>query len=159
MVATIVSSKYVSQTVQADGRISVEESFTDSVGAVWGYVKLLPAGTNLSAQLTADGNLLLATLKDEEIQNNIFLIEDLGSLATPTFNYSTQAQNQQPAREAYRIAQHTQAVMIGDFLNTLTDAQLMNIFNMTQPQVTNLRNNKLIPASNTATSIRASSGA
>ena len=43
-------------------------------------------------------------------------------------------------------------------IHTLTDAQLMNAFSLTQTQVTNLRNNKLIPAAAAADEIRAATG-
>ena len=49
--------------------------------------------------------------------------------------------------------------MIGDFLASLTDTQLRNAFSMTAGQVTTLRTNKLTPATNAATTIRATTGA
>jgi hypothetical protein len=62
-------------------------------------------------------------------------------------------------RAAYQDATRTEAIFTGDFLGSLTDAQLRNAFGITQAQVTTLRTNKLVPAENAANTIRATSGA
>jgi hypothetical protein len=49
--------------------------------------------------------------------------------------------------------------MIGDFLSTLTNAQLQTLFSMTSGQVTTLRSSKLTPAASAAATIRAATGA
>ena len=48
--------------------------------------------------------------------------------------------------------------MMGDLLATLTDAQLRTAFGITQAQVVTLRANKLTPASEAATAMRAMTG-
>lgn len=94
-----------------------------------------------------------------EIIRNVSQVTALGSLASPRLVLSTAADNFAALRIAYQDATKIDAIMIGDFLNTLTDAQLRTAFNMTQAQVTSLRTNKLTPAANAASTIRASSGA
>lgn len=93
-----------------------------------------------------------------EITNNIVQIRTLGSLAVPTFVKSTVAQNAAAVRIAYQTATQLRAIMIGDFLSSLTDAQLRAAFGITQAQVLVLRTNKLTPAANSAASIRAAAG-
>jgi len=156
--ATIVTSKIISAVVQHDGRISVDCVHTDNFGADWWIVKFVPGGTDLNAMLSADATALLQNLQQGEIRLNVEQIELVGSVAVLASNYSTLAQTATAARNQYQNASQQQAIMIADFMNTLTDTQLMNLFNMTQTQVTNFRNNKLIPASNTAAEIRAAQG-
>ena len=100
-----------------------------------------------------------ASLKAHEIETNVATILVLGSLTDPSLDHSTGTENFAVLREAYKTALELEAVMAGDFLSSQSDATLRNVFGMTQPQVNNLRNNKLTPAANTAASIRASSGA
>jgi len=81
------------------------------------------------------------------------------SAATMTFVYSTAGQMRTALREAYRNATRVEAVMIGDFLSSLTDGQLQTLFGLTAGQVTTLRTSKLTPAATAAASIRATTGA
>jgi hypothetical protein len=156
--ATIISSQIVSAVVQRDGRISVDTNHTDNFGAVWWIVKFVPGGTDLNAMLSADASDLLQRLQFGEIKDNVDQIELVGSIAVLANTYSTLPQTATAARNSYQGATQQQAIMIADWMNTLTDTQLMNLFNMTQTQVTNFRNNKLIPAANTAASIRGAQG-
>lgn len=94
-----------------------------------------------------------------EIEDNVNDIKANGSLATVTLINSTAGQNATALRAAYGVASKLEAIMIGDYLNTLTDAQLQAAFSLSAAQVTNLRNNKLIPAANTASAVRAAVGA
>jgi hypothetical protein len=94
-----------------------------------------------------------------EIERNINSIKSLGSLAAVTLVASTAAQNASALRLAYAAATKLEAIMMGDYLSILTDTQLQNAFGLTPTQVTNLRVNKLTPAANTASAIRAAIGA
>jgi hypothetical protein len=156
--ASIVSSVIASDVAQVDGRHAVIEQHTDSLGVIHPNPYLAEVGTDLNAMLSTHATQLLNSLVSSEISNNIVLVETQGSLAQPSFLYSTMGQNAGPLREAYRVATQGQAVQIGDYLNTLSDAQLQAGFNITAAQVTNLRNNWLIPASQTAATVRATTG-
>ncbi len=93
-----------------------------------------------------------------EIERNIADVTANGSLATPVLVLSTAAANFAALRTAYQTATKVEAIMIGDFLSTLTDAQLQNAFSLTAGQVTTLRTNKLTPAASAAATIRAAAG-
>lgn len=120
-------------------------------------------GPNFDASFcapTADVNAaVLSWSGPHEIEDNINDIKANGSLATVTLINSTASQNAVALRGAYGVASKLEAVMIGDYLNTLTDAQLQAAFGLSAAQVTNLRNNKLIPAASTASAVRAAVGA
>ncbi len=102
--------------------------------------------------LTAD------QLTTQEIAANLDSVITVGSEASISLNYSTGLQNIAGIRVVYQTASRIQAVMIGDFLNTLTDAQLRVAFSMTLAQAQALRANKLVPAAAIAASIRSAAG-
>lgn len=158
MVASITASSIVSDARQIDGRRWIQERFTDSSGTITERFYLCESAFNANTQLAQNAPTVLASLVDSEITNNINDITSNGSLATPSLVYSTVAQNLAALRAAYSGATHTQAVMIGDYLNSLTNAQLQSIFSMTAGQVTTLRANKLTPAATTAQAIRDAAG-
>jgi hypothetical protein len=110
--------------------------------------------TFLAGQVT----LIAEALRAQEISQNIAEIVTLGELATPRLLYSTAAQNFAVLREAYQTAARIEAVMMADFLSSLSNAQLQAAFGMTAGQVTTLRTNKLTPAATLADQIRASTG-
>lgn len=155
---TIVSSIVVGSTVQRDGRLSVDERHTDSNGAAWNYGWLAPGGTDPNTFLATHASAILAQLNAGEIAANVAQVMTFGSLAVVSTAYSTNAQNLAALRTAYQSASQLQAIMVGDFLSSLTDGQLQSIFGMTAGQVTTLRANKLTPAANTASAIRAAAG-
>lgn len=155
---SIVSSVIAATDVQKDGRKWVRELHTDHVGVQYVRNYLAGALDNLDTALAAYALVLVANSNLGEIAKNVADIMANGSLASPTFVYSTAAENRQALREAYRNSTRTEAIMIGDFLSTLTDNQLQTIFSMTAGQVTTLRANKLTPAASLASSIRAAAG-
>ena len=157
--ASIVSSQIAGQTTQRDGRISVDERHTDNIGAVWNFGYLVAGNADLNALLASHATAIAAQLNAGEIAANVDQVTTYGSLAVLRFDYSTQAQGLAALRTAYQSATQLQAIMIGDFLSSLTDVQLQNIFNITAGQVTTLRANKLTPAANTVAAIRAAAGA
>lgn len=155
--ANIASSVYTAST-QADGRQQVHETHTDLVGVIYTIDYLASAQDNLSTNLAIHATNFGNDLANNEININVSQIELVGSLASPTFVYSTTAQNLAALRAAYKIATQTQAIMIGDFLSSLTNAQLQSIFSDTLAQINTLRTNFLTPAATNAAAIRAALG-
>ena len=156
---SIVSSETVSTSVQRDGRRYVVERHVDHLGVEHLRSWLAEAADNLAAALAAYAAILLDILRDREIGANIASVLSEGSLATVTLKHSTAGQNRSALRDAYRTATRTEAVMIGDYLNTLTNAQLATAFNITTGEAATLRTNKLEPAATIASGIRAATGA
>lgn len=152
----ITSSSFV-VSVQKDGK-TVHEIHTDLVGVVHDFIYTASAVADLVADLATHAFDLGVNLELDEVRANITGVTTLGSLFSPTFFYSTVAENVAALRAAYLTASSLQAVMMGDFLNSLTNGQLQTAFSLTAGQVTTLRTNKLTPAANLATSIRASTG-
>ena len=154
----MATATLVSQTDLAE---HTEVIFTvlDDAGVRHGpMVELRSIGEDIAAFLAAYAPGFAAALTAGEIGENIAEVTTLGSLATPTLRYSTAAANFAALRLTYQSATQVQVVMIGDFLNTLTNVQLEAAFGLTLTQVQNLRTNKLAPAATLATSIRASAG-
>lgn len=143
---------------QQDGRFSVVEIITLSNGRVEQQVFLAQAGEDLAAHLTQTGANLLLVLAQLEISSNLSDVQNNGSLAQPTFVYSTVAQNAAAVRAAYLVATQTGAAMIGDFVNTLTNVQIASAFGITTGQAGTLRTNVLVPAAALAAQIRAAVG-
>lgn len=156
---SIVSSLIISNVAQKDSRRAIVEQHTDDQAVVYLRLYLAPAGSDTAAALTAYATQLGLDITAAEIANNIFQVVTFGSLATVSLVYSTVAANLAALRAAYLSALQIQAIMIGDYLSARTDVQLQNAFGLTAGQVTTLRTNKLTPAANAATTIRAASGA
>ena len=154
----IVSSVIESISLQKDGRSWIHEIHADQISVRYERSYLASAGFNTAVALSAYATQLSSDIIAQEIASNISDVTVNGSLAVPHLIYSTATQNFAALRIAYQSATQVQAIMIGDFLNTLTDNQLQNAFSITAAQVTALRNNKLVPAANAATTIRASLG-
>jgi hypothetical protein len=156
---TIASSETVQVSVQADGRRYVLEHHTDHLGVVHPRTWLAGAADNLAAALAAYATNLAEALRQREIDANIASVLLNGSTAVTTFQHSTIAENRTALRAAYLTATRTDAIMIGDFLSSQTNAVLQALFSMTTTQVNTLRTNKLTPAANAAATIRAATGA
>jgi hypothetical protein len=154
----IVSSIIDQDSAQRDGRRAIRELHTDHVGVQYPVQYLAPAVFDANAALAARVSVLEDQIKQAEISANIAQVMAVGSLASPTLVYSTAAENFAALRTAYQTSTQVQAVMIGDFLNTLSNAQLQAAFGLTAGQVTTLRTNKLTPAASLAASIRATVG-
>lgn len=158
MAVTIVTSVIVSSNPQADGRFSVRERHTDSLGNNYFFDYLADQAADQNVHLASTATNILPPLAQAEIGSNISSVQSLGSLAVPVFLFSTVAANVAALRVAYLIATQSQAVMIGDYLSSLTTGQLQSAFGLTVPQITTLRANFLTPASTVAANIRASVG-
>lgn len=155
---TVVSSIANAEAPQRDGRRYVFEAHTDHTGRVFGVPWLAGAGVDPQGQLLAHAAQIEAASTAGEIETNVGSVTAIGSEATITLVYSTAGQNRTALRAAYLSATRVEAVMIGDFLNTLTDGQLQALFSMNLAQVLLLRTNKLGPAAATASSIRSTTG-
>jgi len=159
MAVTVTSQTSTPGNARAsDGAIEVVETFVLSNGRTIRSGYLADKATDQAAHLAAAATQLLADLSSNEVSDNISAVLSLGSLATPAFVYSIVADNVVALRAAYAVATQLQAVMIGDFLSTLTNLQLQNAFGLTAGQVTTLRTNKLTPAATIAANIRAAAG-
>jgi len=154
----IVSSEIIGFDRQADGRISIVEKHVDHLGRDRIITFIDRADTDWSTRLAANAAALAQRIIDSEIWDNLRDIVQNGSLATLTFNHCTQIQLASVVRSEYRGLTGIHATMIGDFLSSLTDAQLRTVFSITQGQVTTLRTNKLTPAAARAAAIRADAG-
>lgn len=153
----------VGSVVKADTRVPgkagmvVGEHVWDD-GQVWTAVFEARVGEDAQARLDGMAAARLLQRAQSEIKSNLAEIMTNGSLAVVTLKNSTVAENAAALVVAYVDAKRTEAIMIGDFLNSLTDAQLRTAFGLTQQQVTNLRTNKLAPAATEAAAIRAADG-
>lgn len=155
--ANIVSSSLEAFT-QKDGSKTVSEIHTDLVALTHNLVWQATAADDLNVFLAAHATNIGDALDLGEVATNISNILSLGSLAVPTFVYSSIAENVAALRVAYVTATKSDAVMIGDFLNTLTNGQIAAAFGITTGQAATLRTNKLVPAASLAASIRATVG-
>lgn len=156
---SIVSSDILSDSPQKDGRRDIRERHIDHLGVEHLRQYLAAAGADAAAALTAYAARLPGDLRDNEIASNIEAVMALGSLAGVTLQHSTAAQNFTALRQAYQTMTKTEAIFAGDFLSSLSNAQLQNAFGLTAGQVTTLRSNKLTPAAAAAATIRNSVGA
>lgn len=155
---SIVSSQILEDAAQKDGRRWIRELHIDQAALRYIRAYLTTAVADASAALAAYATQLALDIVAAEIAMNIAGVMVNGSLATISLVYSTAAQNRTAGRAAYLNAARVEAIMIGDFLSSLTDAQLQTIFSMTAGQVTTLRTNKLTPAATSASAIRAAAG-
>ena len=158
MTVTVSSSQAIAEGAQKDGRFYVIEKFVLSNGQNLANLYLAADGFDTAAHLTASAVQLIADLTAAEINDNVSQVLALGSLANPVLAFSVASDNFAALRTAYATATQLQAVMIGDFLNTLTNGQLATAFGITTGQASTLRTNKLAPAASLATSVRASVG-
>jgi len=77
---------------------------------------------------------LLANDALQEIAANLQAVSRLGAIAVITFNFSTVNQNVAMLRVVYPFMREEKACLVSEFLLTLTDVQIKNVFNMTQNQ-------------------------
>lgn len=154
----IVSSQIIGHDRQADGRISIVEKHVDQLGRDRLITYIDAANTDFAQRLADNAAIMSENLVLSEGWDNLRDIVLNGSLATLTFDHVTVTQMAVVVRNAYRDATGLRATMVGDFLSTLTNAQLQNVFSMTAGQVTTLRNNRLTPQAARAAAIRAEAG-
>ena len=140
---------------QTDGRRYVTENHFSNADLIIWLHRLAPSGEDSNAVMLARVPTIEAHLKRKEIRDNIHQISVLGDQASFTLDWSTAPENVDALRDAYQDAFQLEAIMMADFLESLSDAALMNAFGLSQGQVNNLRTNKLEPASDLADQIRA----
>jgi hypothetical protein len=155
----IVSSVIAEDARQVDGRRWIAERHTDHLGLAYEFRYLVAAATNAATLMAARVAIINADLTAREIASNLVAVATLGAQAAPKFDYSTSTQNVAALRAAYATATQSQAIFTGEYLGSLTDAQLQSAFGLTAAQVTTLRANKLTPAASAAATIRAAAGA
>lgn len=78
-----------------------------------------------------------------EMQTNLAAIIDDGPNATVKFDASTAVETADFIREHYQQAEREEAIAVGAYLDTLTDAQLKNAFGITQTQLDNVLRPKI----------------
>lgn len=154
----ITSSVILKDARPAEGTGMVIAEHIWSDGQRWPAVFEAHSSENLQARLDAMIAAREATRVENEINFNINQVLANGSQAVIFVHQSTNAQNLAALRDAYRAATRLEAIMIGDFLSSLTNLVLMNILSMTNAQVNTFRANKLTPAATTAAAIRAATG-
>jgi hypothetical protein len=157
---SIVSSVILLETPQIDGRIWVVEQFTDNLGIIYQQTYLAPSSstpTTLAAHLAADATALSAGLAANEVASNLASVLALGSLASPTEHYSTSPEN--VAALAAAAPTGVQAVMCGDYLNTLTTTALEAAFGWTLQQTQTNQTTYFQPYAAAAATIRAATAA
>lgn len=154
----IVSSVIIENSPQNDGRFWSGERHTDQLGLIYEFRSLLDGSANATTVMNNRVVSINADLITREIAANLASVLLDGSLAIIHLNYSTAATNFAALRSLYQFMTRQDAIFAGDFLSSLTSAQLQTAFNLTLAQVTTLRTNKLTPAATAAATIRASMG-
>jgi len=139
---------------QRDGRFHVRETHSDGLNS-YEFAYLAEPGTDIAAIAAARVASIDAALIEDDIKRAMQQILSLGSQASIALAHATTAQLRSRIRTRFRNAARTDAVMLGDFLAQLTDAQLAALFGLTLSQVATLRVSKLDPARTAADTLRA----
>ena len=126
----IVSSVLIDTSPQIDHRFWSGERHTDQLGVVYIYRSLLAAGTNATTVMTNRIPSINALIIANETSANLTSVETLGSSATVTNNYVAQAAMDLAVRQAFQTATGITAILIGDYLRTLSVARLTVAFNI-----------------------------
>lgn len=141
--AYIQSSTITWQIPDANGRIDVRETHVDDLGHPYIIDYVADPGTDLQAHLAASAANLVAFLTQSRIGNeigtNVNLVIAAGSVAQPTFLYSTLQENAQALIGTYNNSSGVAAIMIGDYLNSQTDATLIAGSGLSQSEIDSFR--------------------
>lgn len=158
MAVTITSVTVIKDTrVQGQAGLVIGEHVW-SDGQRWQVCFEAAAGADAIVRLQAMITDRQDVRKAAEVARNISDVIANGSLASVTLNASTANDNMVGARAVYPSLSKTEAIMMGDYFNTLTNAQLANLFGITTGQASTFRTNTLAPAASTAAAIRAAAG-
>lgn len=130
-----IASSTFTASVQADGRSQVHEIHTDLIGVEHTVDYLAAAGTDLDAALAVHAANLGAELAAQEIRANVAQVMGAGAGAAFTFDYSAIADTVAAGVAAFADATPAQAIMLGDFLQAQTPANLEAWFGLTADQV------------------------
>ena len=153
----ITSSTFTSVT-QADGSKTVHEIHTDILGITHDIVYSAAAADDLTAAMNAHAIDLGVNLAAQEVAENMNRAMTLGKFAVNVTHYSTAAQNTAALTAAWPTLLNTQAIFIGEYLNTLSDAILQSVFGWTALYEANIRTTYLIPYAAMAANIRSATG-
>jgi|SRR5579859_987671 len=126
---------------QVDGRKYVTEHHTDLVGVVHSVTYLADSGADYNAILAANAAALEQSLPAAELQANIGQISTVYPPVV-TLQYTTQAAVNAEVRTTYAGATALTAVLLGEYLSALADADLALAFGYASPssELTALRN-------------------
>ncbi len=159
----------VSSVAYRGDRLLVTWFHTDAENTFGSFVMVRPGGEDVTVYINAHAANLVVSLiaaelayaksqilygraTDGTLQNGRFAI-------FPPLRWATLNDALAEIRAFYAVAIQEEAIFLGDYLSSLSDAVLRNLFNMTQAEVNSLRTNKLTPARTLANNLRASSGA
>lgn len=158
--ANIVSS-VLSAAVQSDGRNQVHEVHTDLVGLTHDLSYLANVGADLNANLVLHATNLGNDLANAEIANNLNNAMTLGAGAVGLNKtiYSTAQQNTAALTAIWLSLLNTQAIFVGEYLNTLSDAVLQAVFGWTPAHEATIRSTYLVPYAAMAANIRSATNA
>jgi hypothetical protein len=135
----IVTSVVLDDAPQVDGRRWIRERHTDQVGEQYFRVYLVAAGVVVADGFPTVVAMLNQALIEWEIARNLAAIYQFGDAAVVTTVHATLNDIRPALRDAYRTATREQALALGAFLNTLTNAQLGTLFSVSGAQLTALR--------------------
>lgn len=157
--ANIVSSTFTS-FVQKDGSKTVHEVHTDLIGLTHDIVYTAAAGDDLNAAMATHANNLGNSLANNEVASNLSNAETLGKNANGinVTIYSTAAQNIAALTAAWPTMLNIQAIFVGEYLSTLSDAVLQSVFGWSPAYEQTVRTNFLTPYATLAASIRTATG-
>lgn len=158
MDVTIISSTIVQSLVQIDGRISVCEQHVDSLGNTYTINYVADAVIDIEPHLEASAAALPEQITTQntqaEIQSNLKLVLQQGSLAQPIFTWSTLQQNASSLISLYNSSSGADTIMIGDYLNSQTDDVLVSGSGLPQIEIDTFRTNLWTINATSATAIR-----
>jgi hypothetical protein len=141
----IASSAIIEDRPQRDGRRAIRERFVDSEGAEYFRSYLCLEGDDPTATLATRATELEAQLAAAELDADEALFFGDGDFSgadinpTYSFKFVTAAQVLVRMRVRFATATGLDALRIARVLAKLTDAQLKNLFNYTNPQTSALR--------------------
>lgn len=137
----IALSEILEDRAQRDGRRHIQERHVDHLDVAYFVTYLAEAGANASAALTPRATQILDRLSDGELDFYEAAIATDTLVGTVTLSYSTLADLRARLRSRFRNSTGIEAANIAEFLLTLTDNQLQNLFNLAnQTQVNQLKN-------------------
>lgn len=153
----IVSSSF-EVSVQKDGSKTVHERHIDLAGLTYDIVYTAKAADDLVAAMNTHAVNLGSDLATKEVAANMSRAMTLGRFAVNVTKYSTAAQNVAALTAAWPTLLNVQAIFIGDYLNTLSDAVLQSVFGWAPAYEANIRTTYLIPYAAMADNIRNATG-
>jgi hypothetical protein len=157
-VANIISSTFTITGIPADGTRIVHEIHIDLDRFAHDIVYTAPAGSDLAAAMADHATSLGADLAAQEVVANMNRAMTLGRFAANVTHFSTPAQNTAALTAAWPTLLNVQAIFIGDYLNTLSDAVLQAVFGWAPAYEANIRTVYLVPYAAMADSIRNATG-